>query len=757
MYLKNTCLLALLILIIMSCEKSVQKEIIIIPEPVSVLTNDSQFKIDASTTIQSDNLPLAESELNRIIEIHTGLELNKTSNASGKNRIILELKRLKTPHEEAYEIMVKKNEIQIGANTEKGLLLGLQTLRQLIPFNSELTTVSGVTIYDEPRFKWRGLHLDVSRHFFTVKDIKRQLDLMSMYKFNVFHWHLTDDQGWRVEIDKYPNLTNTGAWRDKVGFSKNQELGLNKDDGKPYGGFYSKDDIREVVQYAEERNITIVPEIEMPGHSQAALVSYPELYCFDNADLKVRTIGGVSDGVYCAGNENTFEFLEGILTEVMDLFPGKYIHIGGDEAPKRNWQACTKCQKRIQENHLNDEHELQSYFIKRIENFLIANNRVLIGWDEILEGGINKSTTIMSWRGTTPGLEAAQNGHKVVMTPGTPMYISRPQSVNYLTKALGPVASMREVYEFNPVPKELEAEFIPNIIGIQACHWTEGTPNAKVLEYKNYPRAIAVAEMAWTQKEKRNWNNFYDRYTKHRDILDFYEVGFGQRSYDVSIETSPSEDYNGLFLNFKTEVPGKIFYTLDGSEPDNGSIVFDDKIKILNSTNVKARMYKNDQTPGRIASQKLTFHKGIGKKVIYKIPYSSKHDGGGDNGLTNAILDKWQGFEKRNVDLILDLGVLRKISSIETNWYYDIKDWVLRPENVTLSISKDGEHFQEIKTVQFENKEGVYDKGKVLVKVSELPIVRYIQLRASNPMVLPHWHGSSGAATWIFLDEIIVN
>ena len=744
---------------LVSCSVKKPVKINLVPKPVELVEMNGTFVLSAKSKFvqlgQNEELKELEDYAQSIIEERTGFKLTEGEGTGLK----FELVENSEIGEEGYFLTVNKNGITIKANTAGGLFYGLQTFRQLLPIEPiDEVVLPYLEIKDYPRLAWRGLHLDVGRHFFSAEDVKRYIDLMSMYKINTFHWHLTEDQGWRIEIKKYPRLTEVGSWRKKVGFEANQEKGLNVDDGKPYGGFYTQDEVREIVEYARLRNVTVVPEIEMPGHSMAAMVAYPELYCFPDEKLEVRTEGGVSNGVYCAGKEETFEFLQDVLDEVMELFPSEIIHIGGDEAPKANWKKCPLCQKRIKDEHLEDEHELQSYFIKRIEKYLNSKGRRLVGWDEIMEGGLSKAATVMSWRGVTPGIEAAELGNDVIMTPGTPFYISRPQSINKVTKYDGAVNTMRDIYAFNPVSDELSIEARKHIIGVQACMWSEGTPNRKILEYKAYPRAIAVAEMGWTPQEQRDWDDFYRRVEKHLPQLAFYGVEYGQRSYDVEINVVPGSDHKSIFAEFITEVPENVYYTIDGSDPTRNSKVYDGKFEIKATGTLKARMFRPDGSAGRIASQQVNFHKAQGKKVHYNIPYSLKHNGGGDYAMTNGLKNKWQGFEKRNVDFVIDLGEVCEFSKIETNWYYDINDWIFKPEEVKYELSDDGKNFETVYASSHVNAKNVYAKGTLnLVKEFEKRKARYIRITAKNPMENPAWHSSAGGASWLFIDEVIVD
>jgi hexosaminidase len=427
--------------------------------------------------------------------------------------------------EEGYRMDVEPTAVRISAATAAGAFYGVQTLRQLIATERDLSsntsavqqTISCLHIEDQPRFHWRGLLLDASRHFFTVQEIERFLDLMAMYKFNTFHWHLTDDQGWRIEIKKYPRLTEVGAWRDDG-------------PGKKYGGFYTQEQIRSVVAYAAARHITIVPEIEMPGHCQAALAAYPELSC-SGGPFAVGTRWGIYKDVYCAGKDQTFEFLENVLTEVMVLFPSSTIHIGGDECPKDRWKACPDCQARIKSEGLKDEQGLQSYFIKRIDAFVATKGRRIIGWDEILEGGLVPGAAVMSWHGTAGAVAAATANHAVVLSPTSNCYFDYPQSFpSNKTKATGSYLPIEKVYSFNPMPAQLSPEYAAHVLGAQGNLWTEHIENALRLDYMAFPRACALAEVVWSPADHRTWDDFHRRLTQQLKLLDALHVNYYKES-----------------------------------------------------------------------------------------------------------------------------------------------------------------------------------------------------------------------------------
>lgn len=469
-------------------------------------------------------------------EFNTVLKSNRSTDVDGLHFILNGTpdKELGT---EGYKLDIDKS-IVIRANTPAGLFYGMISLLQLLPVDIHKTSgeekidliVPKVSIVDKPRFPYRGMHLDVCRHFFQVSTIKKYLDMMAMHKLNTFHWHLTEDQGWRIEIKKYPNLTSVAAERNETIVEKNFDPYIG--DSTIYRGYYTQDEIREIVAYAADRHITVIPEIEMPGHSLAALAAYPELSCA-GGPFEVGTKWGVFEDIYCAGNDSVFSFLENVLLEVIDLFPSQYMHIGGDEAPKSRWEKCNLCQKRMREEGLETEHELQSYFIKRIEKFLNEHGKNLIGWDEILEGGLAPNATVMSWRGMQGGIDAAKQGHDVIMTPGSHMYFDHYQGKEEDEPlAIGGFTTLEKVYEFEPVPVELTDDEAKHILGPQANLWTEYIPDEKQLEYMYLPRMSALSEVAWTTKENKNLEDFAKRMV--RQYVFFENMGYNFRKVEKS-------------------------------------------------------------------------------------------------------------------------------------------------------------------------------------------------------------------------------
>lgn len=562
------CLLIILLSVLPS--DSYSQSISIIPKPVSVETGSGTFTIDRNTQI---SIPENNPEIESLAELLAGnIDLildNKIKVVSSlplQNSIDLTLDP-NVLHKEGYSLTITGNKIHIKGKTGAGLFYGIQSLIQLFPLEKRnIISIPSATIKDYPRFTWRGTHLDVCRHFFPVEFVKKYIDILALYKINTFHWHLTEDQGWRIEIKKYPGLTQIGSMR-------NETMG----DGIPHGGFYTQEQIKEVVEYANQKYITVVPEIEMPGHSLAALASYPEYSC-SGGPFNVETTWGVFPDIYCAGNDNTFEFLENILTEVIGLFPSEYIHIGGDEAPKTRWEKCEKCQARMRNENLKDEHELQSYFIQRIEKFVNSKGRKIIGWDEILEGGLAPNAAVMSWRGTQGGIDAARMYHNVVMSPGTHCYFDHYQGLNGEPKAIGGYTPLEKVYSYEPVPAELSTVEAKYIMGAQANMWSEYYPTTDHVEYMLLPRLCALSEVVWSPKDSKNYTDFLSRMTSHYDILT-------KRNYNFRIPP-PINIGSELLLLEKEKVflespivDSRIFYTLDGTEPNTNSLLYTEPLE----------------------------------------------------------------------------------------------------------------------------------------------------------------------------------
>jgi hexosaminidase len=502
-----------------------QTKVMIIPQPVSMEMHSGTFNFSKATTVIASKSDIHEANmLNVYLKKLYGFTLpvkNKISATPKGSSIVFKL--LTPGKKDEYNLDVNANQITISSASNEGLFYGMQTLLQLLPATKEnfSTSVSipELTIKDYPRFQYRGMHLDVGRHFFDVDFIKKYLDYMAYYKYNTFHWHLTEDQGWRIEIKRYPRLTSVGAYRNGTIIGHYPGIG---NDSMHYGGYYTQDQIKEIVKYAQERFITIIPEIEMPGHASAAIAAYPQLSCFPDQSTEIKDntpwVGsrtgkqvqqtwGVFPDVFCP-SEYTFKFIENVLDEVMALFPSTYIHIGGDESPKTYWKKSAFCQQLIKEKNLKDENELQSYFIQRIEKYLNSKGRSIIGWDEILEGGLAPKATVMSWRGEQGGIAAAQQNHNVIMTPGKYVYFDHAQTKNADSVTIGGYLPLDTVYDYHPIPSELNDSESHFVLGAQANVWTEYMSNPQKVEYMIFPRMSALSEVLWSPKDKRNLEEF---------------------------------------------------------------------------------------------------------------------------------------------------------------------------------------------------------------------------------------------------------
>ena len=585
-----------------SCKESPRKAALnIIPQPAQTLVASGSFKWDAHTRIlveSQDSLKFESQYLAGKIRKYSGLDPELVSglkNNKAENTVILRLDTSASSKPEGYQLKVGKNNILILAPQSAGIFYGIQSLLQLMPpafyaaQGMKSLEIPRCSIEDAPRFSYRGMHLDVSRHFFQPADVKRYIDMLAMYKYNTFHWHLTDDQGWRIEIKKYPKLTEIGAWRDSTLIGRYGKKPVRYDK-KRYGGFYTQDEIREIVRYAAQRHITIIPEIEMPGHSSAALASYPKYACTPGP-FHVATTWGVFRDIYCP-KEETFHFLEDVLTEVMALFPSKYIHIGGDEVPKARWKSSKYCQQLIEKYQLKDEEGLQSWFIRRIEKFLNAHGRHLIGWDEILQGGLSPNATVMSWRGIKGGIAAAQQGHDAIMTPGRYCYFDHFQANRkFQPLAIGGFTTLKKVYSYEPVPKSITPAEAKHILGAQGNVWTEYIPDLRQVQYMALPRMAALSEVVWTPVDKKNWPDFQRRVNVHFQIYKALDYNYCPGSYKVDVLVRGTAK-----SGFKAALSSEIYhpdirYTLDGSQPSMQSRRYDKPFDISAGTKITAAVF----------------------------------------------------------------------------------------------------------------------------------------------------------------------
>lgn len=532
-------LLAVMASSFFSCQQSIENpvkhldDLGLMPKPHEVQLEKGAFTFDKNTQLvfQEKGKDVASVDIKIQAYVMSQFENLKLGEAfeTDKNALIFErIAKEELKNLDAYRLKINSDQILIEAASEEGFFYGFQTLLQLFPNTIESDQsyiLPALSINDWSTFSWRGAHLDVCRHFYSAEFVKKYIDQLAKHKMNVFHWHLTEDQGWRIEIKKYPKLTEIGSMRKETIVGKNFDPYIG--DTTEYGGFYTQEQIKEIVAYAADRFVTVVPEIELPGHAMAAIASYPHLSC-TGEQIEVATSWGVFDDVYCAGNDSVFAFLEDVMDEVIELFPSEYIHIGGDECPKTRWKTCEKCQSRMKSEGLKDEHELQSYFIKRMEQYLLTKNKSIIGWDEILEGGLAPNATVMSWRGESGGIEAAKQNHAVIMTPGSPCYFDHYQSENKKDEplAIGGYNSLKSVYLYDPLPKDLPADKQQYILGAQANVWTEYMPNAKHVEYMLFPRLCALSEVLWTANKEKDFDNFEKRLNRHYQRLDAWDINY---------------------------------------------------------------------------------------------------------------------------------------------------------------------------------------------------------------------------------------
>lgn len=690
----------------------------VIPRPVHMTTGDKFYKINSIAE------PGQSEKIHYIID-----EL------FGKDK------------PEGYKLDVNEKGITVKAGTETGLFYGQQTLRQLLTPEG----IPYISIEDTPRFPYRGLHLDVSRNFFPKEFVMKMLDAMAFYKFNRFHWHLTDGAGWRIRIDKYPKLTAKTAFRNAPDFMKWEETGhkfVDEGTSGAYGGYYTKEDIREVVAYAQARHITIIPEIEMPGHSSEVFVAYPELCCSGEA---------YKDGDYCIGNEDTFTFIENVLAEVIELFPSEYIHIGGDEASKHAWKTCPKCRKRMEEEGLQDVDELQSYMIRRIENFLHSKGRKLIGWDEILEGGIAPDATVMSWQDEKGGIKAARLGHDAVMTPQNYLYfdfyVADPRTEPYF--AIGGYTPLKRVYSYNPVLTDslTEAER-KHIIGVQANTWTEYIPTTEHAEYMIFPRALALSEVAWSPQESRSWEDFKPRMNAHIPVLQGMGINAFPLSGDIDIAMQVDTVKKQIAVTLDAEkYPAEIRYTTDGSIPTASSSLYKYPIIVKDSANIKAAIFKDGKIHGgKISEKRIDYHRGINKPIRYNNELSSRYMAGGMNALLDGYRggwtyydDRWQGYTS-SLDCIIDMGETTDVHKVSSRFLQLTGPSVFQPQHVELLTSTDGENFlsQGIipATVSRDEKKLTFEDYTFTGNWK----ARYIRLKAKE----------DNGYIYIFTDEIVI-
>ena len=743
-----------LFLIISFQSAAVKAQSILIPQPAFQKIGSGTFSFSSTVHLSypeiiSGSIDIFKSEM----KARYGLKFDesKEKNMAHEKAIVCILNRADKENT-VYTLTATEKNITIQGN-ETGIFYGLQSLLFLLPPQKENPWIQVQTIIDSAQFEYRGLHLDVSRHFRSSNYIKKYLDLMAMHKLNRFHWHLTDDQGWRIEIKKYPKLTETGSRRNQTLVGP---YGSEIYDSKIHEGFYTQEEIREIVKYANERKITIIPEIEMPGHSSAALSAYPFLGC-TKGPYQVMETWGVSDEVICAGNDSSYRFLEDVIEEVVGLFPGKYIHIGGDECPKTRWKSCNKCQNKIREMQLKDEHELQSHFVKRMEKYINSKNRVLVGWDEILEGGLAPNAIVMSWRGESGGIEAAKLNHEVIMTPGKPLYFDHTQSMHEDSVTQGGYNSLEMVYQYNPIPTELNDEQAKFILGAQANMWTEYMNNEKKLEYMLLPRLSALSEALWTSKANKNWEDFQKKIPGLFLKFDFLQLNYSRAYYDL--EPAITSDENGhLFWSLKSRFPDANIFV--ESPNQKSEILYKKPIPINQLGNYSAFLKtKNGKLLSSPLAQDFFLHKASGRKCTLSPLPDYRYPGNGPQTLVDGVINetglsassRFLGYWGQDVTITLDLGKETAFEQIKARFFEQPASWIYAPENATVSLGNDLSQMKK-----WEGNPTKSGNRHINYLFQGKNYARFIQIKVKCAGKIPPNNPGEGNMAWLFMDEVIV-
>ena len=759
------------------CSDSVQNtkadyQIVPLPRKIINLSQGAFFELNKSTKIvywenDEESYRLA-SFLAAYIKECTDIELPLTAKTGEANTIQLHIDTTLNENKEYYKLLVSKDKITIQAANAHGIFYGIQTLRKSLPLNkSSKISFPVVEIEDYPEFAHRGVSLDVSRHFYSADFVKKYIDVLALFNMNVFHWHLTDDQGWRIEIKKYPSLTKIGSQRSETATDRHSE----EYDGKPYGGFYTQEEIKEVVEYARQRYITVIPEIDIPGHTLAVLASYPELGC-TGGPYQVGRGWGIYEDVLCAGNDSVFTFLDDIFTEVAALFPAKYIHIGGDECLKNRWMNCPKCQERIKVLGLTAKkdapvgEQLQSYFIHRVEEMINKKGKSIIGWDEILEGGIAPNATIMSWRGTDGGIYAANRGHDVIMTPESHLYLDYYQSpdVDNEPYTFGWLTDLEKVYSFDPIPAELEKDQQKHILGGQVNVWTEYMPTSKNVEYMLLPRMAALSETLWSSPQEKDYNNFVTRMYRQSLLLDKLGYENCKQAYGVQAKYDYNTEKSEIKVTLSTFDDAPIYYTLDGTVPTDKSLKYSEPVIISKSSELKALLVR-DGKQDNTYSKEFSFNKATAKPIELRNQPDKRYTFNraitlvdGQEGYKNSYrTGSWLGFLGEDMVATIKLGDQVPISSVKLNQFVNSRSGLFFAKSIKIEVSDDGKIFREVssKTQPILNE---HIKPQIFEVKETFDTVKanYIRVTLEAVEGLPAWHEKAGAKAYIMIDEIVV-
>lgn len=774
--LNHALLVGALALACASCtaEKEANYQVIPLPQEVS-LTQEKPFKLNENVLIaypENNALLQRNAEfLSEYIQQATNYAPKTKAIAAGeqvKNAIVLGLDP-SIANKEGYVLTTTPEGINLNGQTENGVFYGIQTLRKSIPAEAKEATIliPAGEIKDEPRFSYRGMHLDVGRHFFPKEFMKKYIDLLALHNMNTFHWHLTDDQGWRIEIKKYPKLTEIGSQRSRTVIGRNTQ----EYDNTPYGGFFTQEEAKEIVKYAQERYITVIPEVDLPGHMLAALAAYPEMGC-TGGPYEVCPRWGIFEDVLCIGNDQTMQFLEDVMSEIIEIFPSKYVHIGGDEAPRTRWEKCPKCQARIKteglkadKNHTAED-RLQSYCMTRIEEFLNSKGRQIIGWDEILEGDVAPNATVMSWRGMEGGIKAAQLGHDVIMTPTSFCYFDYYQTADTKDEPLGigGYVPIEKVYSLEPVPAVLTEEQSKHILGAQANLWTEYIHSSEHVEYMVLPRMAALAEVQWTQPEKKDFKDFTKRLAR---LMKFYQrdgFNYAKHVFDLKVDFTPDVTKKAVVVTLSTIDDAPIYYTLDGTEPTTASLKYTEPVSITETADFQAVVIR-PEGKSKVVNKKISFNKATYCPIELTFQPSEKYKFGGAITLVDGMKGNdsyatgaWLGFVGGDVEAIIDLGQESEIKQVATNAIVDMSAWIMGSTGLVVSISDDNKEFREVAAKDIPAETNIDKKGVENYEITFDPVkARYVKVVIKRSPALPKGHAGEGKAAYMFIDEIEVD
>ncbi|PTN09075.1 family 20 glycosylhydrolase [Mangrovibacterium marinum] len=756
---KYTYLIVVLVWLASACSKPATKELSIVPYPAQLEKVNGQFDLTANTRLVVNDQGKFSTEVAFLQGLMQQAVGTKLSEEDGESTIELALSdSFSAP--ESYAINLTSNKILLAAGDAAGMFYAIESLRQLLPASVEQTPVDGaisipaLNIYDKPRFGWRGMHLDVSRHFFSVDYLKRFIDRMALYKLNKFHLHLTDDQGWRIEIKQYPQLIAQGAWRtfnsqDSTCIEmakENPDYALDPKhiemrDGVPYyGGFYTQEQLRELVKYAQERHVEIVPEIDMPGHMMAAINLFPHL-----STTGKSAWGNVFSTPLNPVSEETYTFVENVLNEVVDIFPSKYIHIGADEVEKHSWKESQECREFMLKNGIKDYEHLQGYFVDRVAKFLQAKGKKVVVWDDALEGGIDSSLHVMYWRNWVAGVpeKVVNNGSELILTPGNPLYFSRRDS------------RMFSVYNMKLHGSKFPTDKLDQLKGMQACLWSETIPTEMVADQLMFPRALALAERAWTDSQMLDWQSFKFRVKEQLQRLQYLGV---KLDYNPTAELIPfmevDTEQQRIGIRFESEMSEPtVYYTTDGSLPTTASNLYTGEFFVSGSASICAAVFKDGQLTEPVLRKQVDYHKAIAKPVSYQKPWNRAYPAGDAGALTDGLRGgdsygdgKWQGFTN-DVDVTVDLGQVEELHSFSATFMQIISPGVYMPGSVEVSVSADGENFEKVLDLK---NDIPTDEQKLVFKNFEGSLqgqkARYVHVVARNTQ-----------KAFLFTDELVIN